>query len=67
MPIVAEGDEEPNDTFRGQLIASAEAAVQVPPPPPPFSGTVRPAGAERNAFNDYSSCCHEPIGTRRIV
>jgi hypothetical protein len=29
MPIVAEGDEEPNDTFREQLIASAEAAVKV--------------------------------------
>ena len=29
MPIVAEGEEEPNDTFREQLIASAEAAVEV--------------------------------------
>jgi hypothetical protein len=29
MPILAEGEEEPNDTFREQLVASAEAAVQV--------------------------------------
>ncbi|RMH22097.1 MAG: S9 family peptidase [Acidobacteria bacterium] len=27
MPIVGEGDEEPNDTFRRQLVASAKAAV----------------------------------------
>ncbi|MCP4897514.1 MAG: S9 family peptidase [bacterium] len=27
MPIVGEGDEEPNDTFRKQLVASAKAAV----------------------------------------
>ncbi|MFC3034723.1 alpha/beta hydrolase family protein [Pseudoalteromonas fenneropenaei] len=27
MPIVGEGDKEPNDTFRSQLVASAEAAV----------------------------------------
>ena len=27
MPIVGEGDEEPNDSFRRQLVASAEAAV----------------------------------------
>jgi hypothetical protein len=31
MPIVAEGDDEPNDTFQQQLIASAEAAVKVFP------------------------------------
>ena len=35
MPIVAEGDEEPNDTFREQLIASAEAAVKVGKAPSP--------------------------------
>lgn len=29
MPILAEGEEEPNDTFREQLVASAKAAVQV--------------------------------------
>ena len=29
MPILAEGDDEPNDTFREQLVASAEAAVHV--------------------------------------
>jgi hypothetical protein len=29
FPIVAEGDDEPNDTFVGQLTASAEAAVKV--------------------------------------
>lgn len=29
MPIIAEGEEEPNDTFREQLISSAEAAVKV--------------------------------------
>jgi len=29
MPILAEGDEEPNDTFREQLVASAKAAVEV--------------------------------------
>jgi dipeptidyl aminopeptidase/acylaminoacyl peptidase len=28
MPIVGEGDEEPNDTFVAQLVASAEAAVE---------------------------------------
>jgi dipeptidyl aminopeptidase/acylaminoacyl peptidase len=28
MPIVGEGDVEPNDTFREQLVASAEAAVE---------------------------------------
>ncbi len=28
MPIVGEGDEEPNDTFREQLVASARAAVE---------------------------------------
>ncbi len=28
MPIVGEGDEEPNDTFVEQLVASAEAAVE---------------------------------------
>lgn len=28
MPIVGEGDEEPNDTFVQQLVASAEAAVE---------------------------------------
>lgn len=28
MPIVGEGDEEPNDTFIEQLVASAEAAVE---------------------------------------
>ncbi|HSM59725.1 MAG TPA: prolyl oligopeptidase family serine peptidase [Longimicrobiales bacterium] len=27
MPIVGEGDEEPNDTFREQLVASAQAAI----------------------------------------
>jgi dipeptidyl aminopeptidase/acylaminoacyl peptidase len=27
MPIIGEGDREPNDTFREQLVASAEAAV----------------------------------------
>ncbi len=27
MPIVGEGDEEPNDTFIGQLVASAQAAI----------------------------------------
>lgn len=41
MPIVAEGDEEPNNTYVEQLTASARAAVQVgpplyPPPPPPL-------------------------------
>jgi len=29
MPILAEGDAEPNDTFREQLVTSAEAAVRV--------------------------------------
>ena len=29
MPIVAEGDEEPNNTYVEQLTASARAAVQV--------------------------------------
>jgi hypothetical protein len=29
FPIVAEGDEEPNDTYVEQLTASAEAAVKV--------------------------------------
>lgn len=29
MPIIAEGDEEPNDTFREQFLASAEAIVKV--------------------------------------
>lgn len=29
FPIVAEGDEEPNDTFLEQLTASARAAVEV--------------------------------------
>jgi hypothetical protein len=29
FPIIAEGDEEPNDTFVEQLTASAEAAVEV--------------------------------------
>lgn len=33
MPVVAEGDAEPNDTFIEQLVASARAAVQVPPGP----------------------------------
>ncbi len=28
MPIVGEGDEEPNDTFREQLVASAKAGVE---------------------------------------
>ena len=28
MPIIGEGDEEPNDTFRQQLVGSAEAAVE---------------------------------------
>ena len=28
MPIVGEGDEEPNDTFRDQLVSSAKAAVE---------------------------------------
>lgn len=32
MPILAEGDAEPNDTFREQLVASAEAAVRVRSP-----------------------------------
>ena len=39
MPIVAEGDEEPNNTYVEQLTASARAAVQVGPcphPSPPF-------------------------------
>lgn len=31
MPIVAEGDEEPNDTYKEQLTASARAAVEVGP------------------------------------
>ena len=31
MPIVAEGDEEPNNTYVEQLTASARAAVQVGP------------------------------------
>ena len=35
MPILAEGDEEPNDTFREQLVASATAAVQVMRAPTP--------------------------------
>ena len=29
MPIVAEGDEEPNDTYVQQLTESAQAAIQV--------------------------------------
>lgn len=35
MPIVAEGDEEPNNTYVEQLTASARAAVQVGPSPRP--------------------------------
>ena len=31
MPIVAEGDEEPNDTYVEQLTASAKAAIDVRP------------------------------------
>ncbi|WP_350287630.1 prolyl oligopeptidase family serine peptidase [uncultured Croceitalea sp.] len=27
FPIIGEGDEEPNDTFRGQLVANAKAAI----------------------------------------
>ena len=27
MPIIGEGDAEPNDTYRTQLVASAKAAV----------------------------------------
>lgn len=34
MPIVAEGDEEPNNTYVEQLTASARAAVQACPRPP---------------------------------
>ena len=33
MPIVAEGDEEPNNTYVEQLTASARAAVQARPSP----------------------------------
>lgn len=33
MPIVAEGDEEPNNTYVEQLTASARAAVQARPAP----------------------------------
>ena len=29
MPIIAEGDEEPNDTYVEQLVAAAQAAVEV--------------------------------------
>ncbi len=29
MPVVGEGEQEPNDTFREQLVANAEAAIQV--------------------------------------
>ena len=41
LPIIAEGDEEPNDTYIHQLMAGARAAVEVPfllpnPPSPPI-------------------------------
>ena len=29
LPIIADGDQEPNDTYMEQLIAGAKAAVQV--------------------------------------
>ena len=31
FPIVGEGDEEPNDTFRSQLVANAKAAIRSVP------------------------------------
>lgn len=37
LPIIAEGDEEPNDTYLEQLIAGARAAIKVWLTPPPLS------------------------------
>ena len=31
LPIIAEGEDEPNDTYVEQLVAGASAAVEVPP------------------------------------
>lgn len=31
MPIIGDGDAEPNDTYVQQLTASARAAIEVPP------------------------------------
>ena len=36
MPVLAEGDAEPNDTFCQQIVASAEAAVRVSHPTGPY-------------------------------
>lgn len=33
LPIIAEGEAEPNDTYIHQLMAGAKAAVEVTPPP----------------------------------
>ena len=42
MPIIAEGDEEPNDTYVQQLTDSARAAIEVHPWLPPALRACRP-------------------------